>query len=226
MSGFRILVASHGTGDTHSVVPLLRAGGLEVVSSSVASDDLRGMEDQNIGVVVLDLGDSSADDVISSWARDCRAPLLVLSTRGTEADTVRALDAGADGYITTPFGRDELLARVRAALRRANPQAVNRASVARSSFAVDGERHRVLGDARDARLTPREFELLTFLAQHPGRVLTHRTIVRAVWGPQATDPQRHLRVLVRSLRKKIEPTPSVPRYILTEPWVGYCFAEA
>ena len=154
-------------------------------------------------------------------------PILVLSARGAEGDKVAALDAGADDYVTKPFGAEELLARIRVALRRVDePAPPTRAPIVRGDLAIDRERFRVVRGGDEVRLTPKEFELLAFLAQQPGRVLTHRAILKAIWGPNAVDQPEHLRVLVGSLRKKIEPNPAAPQYILTEPWVGYRFADA
>ncbi len=163
-----------------------------------------------------------------SAARSAKAvsvPIVVLSARGAEGDKVRALDVGADDYVTKPFGAEELLARIRA--RCAGPMRRRRRQSRSSAadLAIDRERFRVLRDGEEVRLTPKEFELLTYLAQHPGRVLTHRAILKAIWGPHAVDQPEHLRVLVGALRKKIEANPSSPRYILTEPWVGYRFSD-
>jgi len=149
----------------------------------------------------------------------------VLSARGREADKVRALDAGADDYVTKPFGSDELLARIRAALRRADNASASQGPYVCGNLTIDRQRFRVERDGDEIRLTPKEFELLSLLAANAGRVLTHRAILRAIWGANAVHQPEHLRVLVGALRKKIEPDPSSPRYILTEPWVGYRFAD-
>jgi two-component system KDP operon response regulator KdpE len=154
-----------------------------------------------------------------------RIPIVVLSARGAEGDKVRALDLGADDYVTKPFGSEELLARIRAALRRSDSLPPPSEPLVRGDLVIDRGRFRVVRNGEEVRLTPKEFELLLFLAQHPGRVLTHRTILKAVWGPNAVDQPEHLRVLVGALRKKIESNPASPQYILTEPWVGYRFAE-
>jgi two-component system KDP operon response regulator KdpE len=178
-------------------------------------------------LVVLDLGLPDIDGVeVCRLIRESQTiPILVLSARGGESDKVRALDTGADDYVTKPFGAEELVARVRAALRRTDNPLPSSEPIIRGGLVIDRTRFRVLRDGEEVRLTPKEFELLTFLAQHPGRVLTHRTLLKAIWGPNALDQPEHLRVLVGSLRKKIEPNPSVPKYILTEPWVGYRFSD-
>jgi two-component system KDP operon response regulator KdpE len=179
-------------------------------------------------LVVLDLGlpDLDGVEVCRQMRQASSVPILVLSARGAEGDKVAALDAGADDYVTKPFGSEELLARIRrAALRRSDSAATTSGPIVRGALVIDRDRFRVLRDGEEVRLTPKEFELLTYLAQHPGRVLTHRTLLKAIWGPHATDQPEHLRVLVGSLRKKIEPDPSSPQYILTEPWVGYRFAD-
>jgi two-component system KDP operon response regulator KdpE len=175
----------------------------------------------------LDLGlpDLDGVDVCIHVRRSSSVPIIVLSARGSENDKIRALDAGADDYVTKPFGAGELLARVRVALRRVESAAPAGEPIVRGDLIIDRERFRVVRDGDEVRLTPKEFELLTYLAQRPGRVLTHRAILKAIWGPHAADQPEHLRVLIGSLRRKIEPDPASPRYILTEPWVGYRFAD-
>jgi two-component system KDP operon response regulator KdpE len=211
-----------------TVTPLLRTQGYEILTAMTGRAALDVVERDNPDLVILDLGLPDMDGVaVCGQIRASRnVPILVLSARGAEGDKVRALDAGADDYVTKPFGTEEMLARIRAALRRVESPSPSSEPIVRGDLVIDRQRFRVLRDGEELRLTPKEFELLTFLAQHPGRVLTHRTILKAVWGPHAVDQPEHLRVLVASLRKKIEPNPSTPQYILTEPWVGYRFAEA
>jgi len=152
-------------------------------------------------------------------------PILVLSVRGDERSKVAALDAGADDYVTKPFSPEELLARVRAGLRRsfAGERGL-RGQMAHGDLVIDFDRRRVYRGELEIRLTPKEFDLLTVLAAHAGRVLTHRTILKSIWGANAASQQEHLRVLVGQLRKKLEADAGHPRYLLTEPWVGYRFS--
>jgi two-component system KDP operon response regulator KdpE len=223
----RILIIDDEPNIVATVSPLLRARGYEVFSATSGRAGIEAVDRDKPDLVVLDLGLPDVDgiDVCRTVRQGSHVPIVVLSARGAEGDKVAALDAGADDYVTKPFGPEELLARIRAALRRADSPAATSGPIARGGLVIDRDRFRVLRDGEEVRLTPKEFELLTYLAQHPGRVLTHRAILKAIWGPHATDQPEHLRVLIGSLRKKIEPDPSSPRYILTEPWVGYRFAD-
>lgn len=152
-----------------------------------------------------------------------KIPIIVLSVKNEERIKVDALDAGADDYVTKPFGMDELVARVRAALRRSSGQSGELAIIEAGDFKVDPEGHKVLLKGEEIYLTPKEFELLLFMSQHPGAVLTHHKLLGAVWGGDYTEQTEYLRVFIRQLRKKIEPDPANPKYILTEPWIGYRF---
>jgi two-component system KDP operon response regulator KdpE len=151
-------------------------------------------------------------------------PLIVLSVRDEEKTIVEALDAGADDYVTKPFSTVELLARVRSALRRGPERQENR--IDDGDFAVDVEAHVVEVRGKPVRLTPKEFDLLICLLRHPDRVLTHSFLLKEVWGQYYSEQSEALRVLVGSLRKKIEEDPSRPRYLITEPWIGYRFSPA
>ena len=225
--GTRILIVDDEPNIIGTVAPLLRARGYEVFSAMSGRAGLEAVERDKPDLIVLDLGLPDMDGVdVCRQVRDMlNVPILVLSARGAEGDKVGALDAGADDYVTKPFGAEELLARIRAALRRVEAPSPPSEPLVRGGLIIDRERFRVSRNGEEVRLTPKEFELLTFLAQHQGRVLTHRTILKAIWGPHAVDQPEHLRVLVGALRKKIEANPSSPKYILTEPWVGYRFAD-
>ena len=153
-----------------------------------------------------------------------QAPIIVLSVKGEERAKVEALDAGADDYVTKPFGIDELLARVRAALRRADVGADHQVKIIQTGdFQVDLEARIVKSSGEELHLTPKEYDLLVYLIRHPNKVLTHRALLGAVWGGDYVEQTEYLRVFIGQLRKKIEPDPAKPRYILTEPWVGYRF---
>jgi two-component system, OmpR family, KDP operon response regulator KdpE len=223
----RVLVVDDEPNILSTLAPLLRTRGYEVLTAMTGRAAIETAEREKPDLVVLDLGLPDIDGVeVCRALRDSTGvPIIILSARGAEDDKVRALDIGADDYVTKPFGAGELLARVRAALRRSEPPTPTSEPLVRGNLTIDRERFRVLRDGEEVRLTPKEFELLSYLAQHSGRVLTHRTILRAIWGPNAVDQPEHLRVLVRALRKKVEPDPTSPKYILTEPWVGYRFTD-
>jgi two-component system KDP operon response regulator KdpE len=223
----RILVVDDEPNILGTLGPLLRARGYDVLTALNGRGAIEAFRREHPDLIVLDLGlpDLDGVDVCREIRATANVPIVVLSARGSEADKVRALDVGADDYVTKPFGAEELLARVRAALRRSDAPAPPSVPLVRGNLTIDRERFRVMRDGEELRLTPKEFELLSYLAQHPGRVLTHRVILKAIWGPHSVDHPEHLRVLVGALRKKIETNPSTPRYILTEPWVGYRFAD-
>jgi len=223
----RILIVDDEPSILATMAPLLRARGDDVSTATAGHAALDAVDRQPPELVILDLGLPDLDGVeVCRRLREGRAiPIIVLSARGGERDKVAALDAGADDYVTKPFGAEELLARVRAALRRADGGAAPAGLINRGDLVIDVDRRRVSRGMEEIRLTPKEFELLVFLAQHPGRVLTHRTILKAIWGANAVDQPEHLRVLINALRRKLEPNPAQPRYVLTEPWVGYRFAE-
>jgi two-component system KDP operon response regulator KdpE len=149
-------------------------------------------------------------------------PIIMLTVRNTEKDKVRALDAGADDYVVKPFGIEELLARIRAALRRASP-AEPLPPFESPGLQIDFEARRVMVQGKQVRLTPKEFSLLRQLVSNAGKPISHRTLLQAVWGPDYGEETEYLRVFINQLRKKIEADPRHPRYIRTEPWIGYCF---
>ena len=151
------------------------------------------------------------------------APIIVLSVKGEERTKVQALDAGADDYVTKPFGMNELLARVRANLRRAPQEQGSHGVLEEGDFRVDLDAHVVQVRKRDIKLTPKEFDLLVYLVRNPRKVVTHRKLLAAVWGANATEQPEYLRVFIGQLRKKIESEGEKSSYILTEPWVGYRF---
>jgi two-component system KDP operon response regulator KdpE len=223
----RILIVDDEPNIIGAVAPLLRARGYDVLTAMSGRAALEAIDRDKPDLIVLDLGlpDIDGVEVCRQVRETLSVPILVLSARAGERDKVGALDAGADDYVTKPFGAEELLARIRATLRRVENPSPPSEPIVRGDLVIDRERFRVLRNGEEVRLTPKEFELLTFLAQHAGRVLTHRTILKAIWGAHIVDQPEHLRVLVGSLRKKIEPNPSSPKYILTEPWVGYRFSD-
>ena len=224
----RILVVD----DEPQIARVLRTGlrthGYDV---RVAADGVSALEtfnDWRPDLVVTDLSMPNIDglELCRRLRELSQLPIIVLSVRGEEKTKVEALDAGADDYVTKPFGMDELLARVRAQLRRAMTLPTNETSSAVlevGDFRIDLEARRVLVRGEEIHLTPKEYDLLVYFVRNAGKVLTHHKLLGAVWGGNYTEQGEYLRVFVGQLRKKIEPNPSVPRYFLTEPWVGYRF---
>jgi two-component system KDP operon response regulator KdpE len=223
----RILLVDDELSIQRAVVPLLKSRGYDVESATSGAEALRMVVAHPPDLIVLDLGlpDIEGTEVCRQVRAQSTVPIIILSARGSEADKVAALDLGADDYVTKPFGPEELLARIRVWLRRLLTD--DRAETGRvtvGDLTIDYDRRRLLRGDEEIRLTPKEFELLAFLARNPDRVLTHRAILKEIWGANAVDQPEHLWVLVAQLRKKIELDPSHPRYLLSEPWVGYRLA--
>ena len=224
----RILVVDDEPQLTRVLRTGLKSHGYDV---RTAADGLSGLEtfnDWHPDLVITDLAMPNMNGL--ELCRKLRAvspvPVIVLSAKGEEKTKVEALDIGADDFVTKPFGIDELLARIRAALRRAMTPVVNDAEptvLQEGAFRIDLDSRSVTVDGREIRLTPKEFDLLTYLMKHAGKVLTHRTLLAALWGGNYVEQNEYLRVFVGNLRKKIETDATSPRYILTEPWIGYRF---
>jgi two-component system, OmpR family, KDP operon response regulator KdpE len=222
----RILLVDDEAAIQRAVAPLLRSRGYEVDVAGTGTDALGTFESRTPDLIVLDLGlpDLEGTEVCRRIRAKSPVPIIVLSARNAEADKVNALDLGADDYVTKPFGPEELLARIRVALRRVGSEEPTDSGLFRAGdLTIDYDRRRVLRGDTEIRLTPKEFELLSLLARNHDRVLTHRAILKAVWGPNAVEQPEHLWTLVAQLRKKIEPEPATPKYLLSVPWVGYRF---
>ena len=203
----------------------LSAQGYDIRVANSGEMALEIMKDWTPDMIITDLSMPSIDGI--ELCRRVRVvsqvPILVLSVRDKEQQKVEALDAGADDYVTKPFGMNELLARVRANLRRVQPDKDADAVIEIGDFHIDAAAHKVIVGGREVRLTPKEFDLLVYLARRPGKVIHHRALLGAIWGGQSTEQVEYLRVFVGQLRKKLEIDASSPRYIVTEPWVGYRF---
>ena len=224
MSAARILLVDDEVSIQRTLAPLLRSRGYEVDVAGTGGQALKSAAEHPPDLIVLDLGlpDLEGSEVCRRIRATSKTPIIILSARGNEADKVAALDLGADDYVTKPFGPEELLARIRVWLRRLmSDDRIESGRVIVGDVTIDYDRRRLLRGDDEIRLTPKEFELLAFMARNPDRVLTHRAILKAVWGPNAVDQPEHLWVLVAQLRKKIEPDPATPRYLVSEPWVGY-----
>ena len=223
----RILLVDDDVSIQRAVAPLLRSRGYEVDVVGTGAEAASAAVEHAPDLVVLDLGlpDLEGVEVCRRIRKHSKMPIVILSARGSESEKVAALDIGADDYVTKPFSAEELLARIRVALRRvAEAETAEPERVEVGDLTIDYSRHRVVRGDDEIRLTPKEFELLALLARNADRVLTHRAILKAIWGPNAVDQPEHLWVLVAQLRKKIEPDPGNPRYLLSEPWVGYRLA--
>jgi two-component system KDP operon response regulator KdpE len=225
----RILVVDDEPQITRVLRTSLSSQGYDIRVANNGETALEILKDWTADLVITDLAMPVMDGV--ELCRRIRAksevPIIVLSVRGEERTKVQALDVGADDYVTKPFGINELLARVRASLRRSPASEDDEGGIIDAGdFHIDLDTHSVTVQGREVHLTPKEFELLVYLARRPAKVVAHRALLRAVWGPNSTEQPEYLRVFIGQLRKKIEPEASSPRYLHTEPWIGYRFDPA
>jgi two-component system, OmpR family, KDP operon response regulator KdpE len=220
----RILVVDDEPQILRALGTNLRAREYDVDLANTGEEALKLAARKHPDLVIVDLGLPGIDgvDVIRGLRGWTTVPIIVLSVREREADKVAALDAGADDYVTKPFGMDELLARMRAALRRGTP-AEEEAVVETGDFRVDLAAKRVQRDGREIRLTPTEWQIVETLVRHPSRLVSQRQLLQSVWGPQYEKETNYLRVYLAQIRRKLEPDPTKPRYFVTEPGMGYRF---
>lgn len=221
-----ILVVDDEAQITRVLKTTLSGHGYGTRTASDGDEALQVMKEWVPDLIITDLRMPNMDglDLCRHVRQKSRVPIIVLSVKGEERIKVEALDAGADDYVTKPFNINELLARVRAALRRVAAETEPETqSIEIGDFRIDLQTRAVLVNDRAVHLTPKEFDLLVYLARHPGKVITHRALLSAIWGGGSVEQPEYLRVFVGHLRKKLETNESAPRYILTEPWIGYRF---
>ncbi|WP_083259494.1 response regulator [Cellulosimicrobium cellulans] len=224
--GNRVLVVDDDPGLLRAMAITLRVHGWDVTTAATGREGIDAAATAHPDVVLLDLGlpDVSGLDVITAVRGWSRVPIIVLSARQLGDDKVDALDAGADDYVTKPFAMPELMARLRAAVRRAaHEPGAHEPVVEAGDLRVDLARREVSRGGAPVRLTPTEWALLELLVRHPGRVVGREQMLREVWGPTATRDTHYLRVYVAQLRRKLEPDPASPRHLLTTPGMGYRF---
>ena len=221
----RVLVVDDEPQITRVLRTVLTSQGYQVQTAGEVQAALANFNEWHPELVITDLFMPRMDGL--ELCKRIRAvsgvPIIVLSVKGEERAKVEAPESSADDYVTKPFGTDELLARVRAALRRSQVGPTDVPSFEAGDFRVDLEGRRVHVNGNEVRLTPKEFDLFVYMARHPNKVITHRTLLEAVWGEASQEQPEYLRVFMGQLRKKLEPDPSNPRYLVTEPWVGYRF---
>jgi two-component system KDP operon response regulator KdpE len=221
----RVLVVDDDPGVARALAITLRARGYDVDTAADGTAGLAAAAARLPDLVILDLGLPDIDGVevvrgLRGWST---TPIVVLSARLTQGEKVAALDAGADDYITKPFGMEELLARVRAALRRVSLTEPDQPVVETAAFTVDLRTHRVTTPNGEVRLTPTEWHLLEILVRHPGRLVTQRQLLAEVWGPGYSTETNYLRVYMSQLRRKLEHDPTRPQHLVTDPGIGYRF---
>ena len=222
----KILVVDDESQITRVLRVSLRAHRYEVRTAADGVSALDTFHDWQPDLIITDLQMPEMDgiELCRAVRKVSETPIIVLSVKGEEKTKVAALDAGADDYITKPFGIDELLARVRATLRRKPSKSIETPQILEEGdFMINVAAHQATVRGEEVHLTPKEFDLLVYLFENRGKVMTHRTILAAIWGGNFTEQTEYLRVFLGTLRKKIEQNPSQPKYIVTEPWVGYRF---
>ena len=225
MSAGKILVVDDDPQIRRVMKATLVGHSYEVIEARSGEEALQALAREAPNLVLLDMNMPGMGglDTCRSIRAGSDIPVIILTVRGGEKDKVAALDAGADDYVTKPFGIEELLARIRAALRRASSMEGTPRAFTSPDLEIDFESRRVHAHGKDVRLTPKEFELVRYLVAHAGKPVTHRELLQAVWGPDYGDEPEYLRVFINQVRKKIEANPARPKYILTEPWLGYKF---
>jgi len=220
-----ILVVDDEAQITRVLKTSLSSQGYGIRTAADGEEALQVIQEWSPDLIITDLRMPNMNglELCREVRKESRVPIIVLSVKGEEIIKVQALDAGADDYVTKPFSMNELTARIRAALRRASvPEQPQLPAIEIGDFRIDVPARKVLVKAHEVHLTPKEFDLLVYLARHAGKVLTHRTLLSAVWGPNSVEQPEYLRVFVGQLRKKLEVDNSA-KYIVTEPWVGYRF---
>jgi two-component system KDP operon response regulator KdpE len=228
VSAGRILVVDDEPQIRRVMRTTLTAHGYEVEDARSGEDGLEKLRAGKYDLVLLDInmpgmGGVEACRTIRQERHGSELAIIMLTVRSAESDKVEALDAGADDYVTKPFSTTELLARIRAALRRMPLTGLEIPRIDLEGVEIDFESRQVKRHGREVRLTPKEFDLLRYFVTHPNKAISHRELLQAVWGPDYGDELEYLRVFINQLRKKVEPQPAKPRYLLTEPWVGYRF---
>ncbi len=223
----QVLVVDDEAAILRFLKPALEANSYEMTSAGTVAEAVKRIAAETPDIVLLDLGlaDGDGKDVIRRVREWSDVPIIVLSAREREAEKIDSLDLGADDYVNKPFNVGELMARMRTALRHRLQRKAETPVLRVGDLEVDSVRHRVMRAGEELKLTPKEFELLSFLARHAGRVVTHRQILAAVWGPAHTEDTQYLRVYIGQLRQKIEEKPDDPRVVLTEPGIGYRVRE-
>jgi len=224
VAGRRILVVDDEPQITRVLRTTLSSHGYEIRVANDAEAALDVVKDWPPELIITDLSmpDISGIELTKRVRSKSEVPIIVLSVRGEERSKIEALDAGADDYVTKPFNMNELLARIRANLRRFSPPQPEDQEIEVGDFTIDLAGHRTLVRGEEVRLTPKEFDLLVYFARHPEKVITHAVLLRSVWGAQSVNQNEYLRVFIGQLRKKLEGG-SDKHYIVTEPWIGYRF---